>query len=58
MRKKELEEQLKAICDEQAVRKLNIAKAKNDSATISRIVGFAKSKVQRFLHCSVIDGLI
>ncbi|KAK2397402.1 hypothetical protein P8452_18404 [Trifolium repens] len=58
MRKKELEEQLKAICDEQAVCKLNIAKAKNDSATISRIVGFAKSKVRRFLHCSVVDGLI
>jgi hypothetical protein len=57
-RKKEVEEQLKAICDEQAVCKLNMAKAKNDSATISRIVGFAKSKVRRFLHCSVVDGLI
>ncbi|KAK2438450.1 hypothetical protein QL285_023224 [Trifolium repens] len=57
-RQKEVEEQLKAICDEAAVCKQNLAKAKNDSATISRIVGFAKSKVRRFLHCSVVDGLI
>ncbi|KAK2397346.1 hypothetical protein P8452_18360 [Trifolium repens] len=58
VRKKEVEEQLKAIRDEHVVCKLNMAKAKNDSATISRVVGFAKSKVQRFLHCSVVDGLI
>ncbi|KAK2384527.1 hypothetical protein QL285_071863 [Trifolium repens] len=57
-RKKEVEEQLKTICDEAAVCKQNLAKAKNDSATITRIVGFAKSKVRRFLHCSVVDGLI
>jgi hypothetical protein len=57
-RKKEVEEQLKIICDEAAVCKQNLAKAKNDSATITRIVGFAKSKVRRFLHCSVVDGLI
>ncbi|GAU35909.1 hypothetical protein TSUD_69420 [Trifolium subterraneum] len=57
-RKKEVEEQLKAICDEEAVCKENLAKAQNDSVTITRIVGFAKSKVRRFLYHSVVDGLI
>ncbi|PNX77173.1 phospholipase-like protein [Trifolium pratense] len=57
-RKKELEEELKAVCDGEAACKENLARAKNDSVTITRIVGFAKSKVQRFLHCSVVDGLI
>ncbi|GAU45157.1 hypothetical protein TSUD_253900 [Trifolium subterraneum] len=54
----QVSEKLRAIRDENVVCKDNLARAKEESARIARVVGFAKNKVQRFLHCSVVDGLI
>ncbi|GAU45158.1 hypothetical protein TSUD_253910 [Trifolium subterraneum] len=54
----QVSEKLRAIRDEKVVCKENLARAKEESARIARVVGFAKNKVQRFLHCSVVDGLI
>lgn len=55
--KKEASERLRAICDKETACKQRLAMAKDESATISTTVGYAKSKVKRFLKCSVVDGL-
>ncbi|KAI5433551.1 hypothetical protein KIW84_020730 [Lathyrus oleraceus] len=56
--KKELTEKLKTVCEKEVLCKENLARAKDESAATSRIVGFAVSKVGRFLNCSMIDALI
>ncbi|XP_058745130.1 uncharacterized protein LOC131617877 [Vicia villosa] len=56
--KKELTDKLKAICEKEILCKENLARAKKESATASRIVGFAITKVGRFLNCSMVDALI
>ncbi|XP_024627591.1 uncharacterized protein [Medicago truncatula] len=55
--KKEASERLREICDKETACKQRLAIAKEESATISTTVGYAKSKVKRFLKCSVVDGL-
>jgi len=55
--KKEMAERLRAICDKETACKQRLAIAKDESATIATTVGYAKSKVKRFMKCSVVDGL-
>ena len=55
--KKEVSERLKAICAEETACKERLASAKDESTAISITVGYAKSKVKRFLN-SVVNGLI
>ncbi|GAU20773.1 hypothetical protein TSUD_84910 [Trifolium subterraneum] len=43
--KKEMSEKLKALCDEETVRKEKLARSKKESAKIARLVGFAKFKM-------------
>ncbi|KAL5101625.1 hypothetical protein RYX36_005952 [Vicia faba] len=56
--KKELSEKLKAVCEKEILCKENLARAKEESATTSQLVGFAITKVGRFLNCSMVDALI
>ncbi|CAK8574887.1 unnamed protein product [Lathyrus sativus] len=53
-RKKELT----AVCEKETLSKENLARAKDESAATSRIIGFAIAKVGRFLNCSMVDALI
>ncbi|KAI5433547.1 uncharacterized protein LOC127121094 [Lathyrus oleraceus] len=56
--KKELTEKLKTVCEKETLCKENLARAKDESAATSRVIGFAISKVGRFLNCSMVDALI
>ncbi|XP_058745132.1 uncharacterized protein LOC131617879 [Vicia villosa] len=56
--KKELSEKLKTVCEKEILCKENLARAKDESAATSRVVGSAISKVGRFLNCSMVDALI
>ncbi|KAL5101626.1 hypothetical protein RYX36_005953 [Vicia faba] len=56
--KKELIEKLKTVCEKEILCKENLARAKDESATTSRVAGFAITKVGRFLNCSMVDALI
>lgn len=56
--KKKVSEMLEAICAEETACKERLARAKVESTAISITVGYAKSKVKRFLKCSVVNGLI
>ncbi|CAK8567630.1 unnamed protein product [Lathyrus sativus] len=56
--KKELTEKLKAVCEKETLSIENLARAKDESAATSRIIGFAIAKVGRFLNCSMVDALI
>ena len=56
--KKKVSEMLEAICAEETACKERLARAKDESTAISITVGYATSKVKRFLKCSVVNGLI
>lgn len=51
-------EREKAICGRETVCKEKLVKLKDESTKISQTVKYAKSKVRRFLNCSLLDGLI
>lgn len=55
---KEIFHELKEVTDKEADCKERLARAHDESTKISQIVKDAKSKVRRFLDCSLIDDLL
>lgn len=55
---KELSEKLKAICDKEADWKERLTRMQDESTKTSQRVKDVKSKVRRFVDCSLIDGLL
>ncbi|TKY60190.1 Phospholipase protein [Spatholobus suberectus] len=49
---------LDKICHKEAACKETLARAQDESARISETITYAKSKVRRFVNCSLADGLL
>ncbi|KAI4327657.1 hypothetical protein L6164_020093 [Bauhinia variegata] len=53
-----IEARYQSILDREIVCKKNLTRARNESAMINATISDAKSKVKRFLNCSLADGLL